>query len=230
MMDSAPTIMSESSSDTEPDLEDELCQLYPLPAPVSPVSTVPSLRHVESPLSYPAPVVPIDSSTVASVRSPGTMDAFPTYAGLSGPDLPTSRRSSDVLGYLPMTSPVTPQRPEGPLSLLGSGTRTLGEPGSLDSLLAYDNLILDGAADLTQLALPLVPLPGDLQLLAETALGQLPASTHLSLQPGRVHLLFLRHQTYPGRDHFIHTVLRLTLGTPLNSSGPAGLPVPHDLL
>ena len=43
-MDSEPAIMSESSSDTEPDLEDELCQIQPLPAPVSPVLTVRPIR------------------------------------------------------------------------------------------------------------------------------------------------------------------------------------------
>ena len=181
-LDSEPAIMF--SSDTGPDLEDELRQLQPLPAPVSPVSTVQSLRQVESLSSYPTLAVPIVSSTVTLVQSPGTMDTFPTYAGLSGPDLPTSGRSSDAPGYLPMTLPVTPQCPEGPLSLLGLGTPTLGERGSLDSLLAYDISILNSAADLTQLALPLVPLSGDLQLLAKAALGQLPVLTHPSPQPG----------------------------------------------
>ena len=77
------------------------------------------------------------------------------YAGLSGPDLPTHGRASDVPGYLPMTSPISPQRLKGPLSLLGLDTPALEEPGSLDSLLDKDNSILDNAADLTQLALPL---------------------------------------------------------------------------
>ena len=43
MIVSEPGVMSEFSSDMEPDLEDKLRQLQPLPAPVSPVSTVPSL-------------------------------------------------------------------------------------------------------------------------------------------------------------------------------------------
>ena len=109
------------------------------------------------------------------MQSSETMDTFPTYAGLSGQELPKSRRCSDALRYLPMTSPVTPQRPEAPLSLLGSGTPALGEPGFLDSFLAYNISILDDAANLMQLAL--VSLPGDLHLLAETALGQRPVST-----------------------------------------------------
>ena len=67
--------------------------------------------------------------------------------------------------------------------LLGLGTTTLEEPGCLDSLLAYDILILDKAGTLMQLALPLVPLPGDLHLLADTALGQHPVSTPLSPRP-----------------------------------------------
>ena len=215
--------MSEFFSDAEPDLEDKFRQVQPLPAPVSPVSTVPSLRKVESPSNYPALAVPIVSSTVASVRSPGTMDAFPMYAGLSRSELLMPRQSPDAPGYFPMTSPVTPQRPEGSVSLLGSETPTLWEPGSLDSLLAYDISILDSAADLTQLALPLVPLPGDLQLLVETALSQLPVSTHLSPLPGRVHLLFLRCQICPGRDRSIHSVLRLTLWIPPLT--PVDLPV-----
>ena len=120
-MDSEPAIMSEFSSDVDPYLEDELRQVQPLPAPMSLVSSVPSLQQVETPSNYPATAVPIVFSTVALVRSPGTMDAFLTYAGLYRLDLPTPRRSLDAPGYLPMTSPVTPQRPEGSLSLLGSG-------------------------------------------------------------------------------------------------------------
>ena len=86
IMDSELAIISEFSSDEDLDLEDELLQVQPLSAPVSPASTVPSLRQVESPSNYNAPAVPIVSSTVASVRSPGTMVAFPTFAGLSGPE------------------------------------------------------------------------------------------------------------------------------------------------
>ena len=63
MVVSEPGVMSEFSSDTEADLEDELRQLQPLPAPVSPVSTVPSLRRTESPSSYPSPAVPVISAT-----------------------------------------------------------------------------------------------------------------------------------------------------------------------
>ena len=93
MVVSEPGVMSQFSSDTEADLEDDLRQLQPLPAPVSPVSTVLSLRQAQSPASYPSPAVPVISatatSTVTLVRSSGMMDAFPTYTGLSGPDLPT---------------------------------------------------------------------------------------------------------------------------------------------
>ena len=152
---------------------------------------------MESPSSYPAPAVPVISATATStvtsslVRSSGTMDVFPTYAGLSGLDLPTLGRVADVPGYLPMTSPVMTQRPEGPVSFLGLETPTLEEPGSLDSfprLLQFD----PNAADLMQLALPLVPLAGDLQILADTALGQRPVWTHLSPQPGpRSSIVFL---------------------------------------
>ena len=82
---------------------------------------------MESSSSYPALAVPVISSkatsTVTSMRSSGTMDAFPPYAGLSGPDLPTPRRALE--------------------------TPTLEGPGSLDSLLAYDISILENVADLT---------------------------------------------------------------------------------
>ena len=77
-----------------------------------------------------------------------------------------------------MTSPVTPQRP---LLLDGLETPTLGGPGSLDSLLAYNISLLENATDL---APPLVPLPGDLQLLADTALEQRLELTPLSPRPG----------------------------------------------
>ena len=82
------------------------------------------------PASSLIPTVPVGSSSTTSsvtlVRPSATMDAFPPYAGLSGPDLPTLSRASDVPGYLPMTSPVTPQRP---LLLDGLETPTLGGAG-----------------------------------------------------------------------------------------------------
>ena len=125
---------------------------------------------MESPSSYPAPAVPVVSSAVSSVlvpsgqertvRSSGTIDTFPTYV-----------QSPGEPGYLLVTSPVSPQFPEDSLPLLGSESFTPGAPGSLDSLLAYDISLLDSAADLTQLA---VPLPGDLQLLADAALERHP--------------------------------------------------------
>ena len=142
MLVSEPVVMSQFSSDSEADLEDELRQLQTLLAPVSMVSTVSSLRRVESPSSYPAPAVPVNSSTATStvtlVRSSETMDTFSPYAGLSGSDLPMPSWALDVPAYLPMTSPVMPQRPEGPLLLPGLETTTVEGPGSLDSLLAYD--------------------------------------------------------------------------------------------
>ena len=51
---------------------------------------------------------------------------------------------------------------------------------SLEIFLAYDILLLDSAADQPQLAVPLLPLPGDLQLLADAAHERLPASAHHS--------------------------------------------------
>ena len=66
MIVSEPGVMSEFSSHTEADLEDKFSWLQPLPAPVLPLSTVLSLRRVESPSSYPAPAVPVISSTATS--------------------------------------------------------------------------------------------------------------------------------------------------------------------
>ena len=88
-------------------------------------------------------------------------------------------------GYLPVTSPVTPHLSDGLLLLLVSESLTPGPPVSLEYFLAYDILLLDSAADLPQLAVPLLPPPDDLQLLADAALNQLPVSTHhsLSLEP-----------------------------------------------
>ena len=83
MVDSEPAVMSEFSSDTDPDMEDELCRFQPLPAPVLPTnasmrmvespshypaSTNASMRMVESPSHYPASAVPVVSSAVSSVR------------------------------------------------------------------------------------------------------------------------------------------------------------------
>ena len=97
----------------EEDLEDELRQLQPLPASVSPVFTVSSLPRVELPSNFSAPAVPVGSltaaSSVTSVCPSATMDTFRPYAGLSGPDLPMPSRDADVPGYLPITSLVTPQ-------------------------------------------------------------------------------------------------------------------------
>ena len=59
MLGPEPGVMSMSSNESEADLEDELRQLQPLPAPVSQVSTVLSLRWVESPSNYQAPAVAV---------------------------------------------------------------------------------------------------------------------------------------------------------------------------
>ena len=53
------------------------------------------------------------------------------------------------------TSPVTPPFSEGLVPL------PLGAPASLDSLLAYDITLLDHDADLSLVAVPLLPLPDD---------------------------------------------------------------------
>ena len=132
---------------------------------------------------------------------------------------PTPGRASDVPGYLRMTSPVSPHRPEGPLLFPGLETPTLEEQGSLDILRAYDILILENAADLMQLALPLVPLPGDLQILADTALGQRPVSAPLSPRPGP------NSSIVPPMPDLLQEGPFDPYCTPADT-----LPVPHDLL
>ena len=113
---------------------------------------------------------------------------------------------------------------------LGLETPTLEEPGSLDNLLAYDISILDNAADLTQLALLLVPLPGDLQLLADTTLGQRPVSTPLPPRPGPSSLIVPPMPDLSLEGPFDLYCAPADTGNPHDSDGHAGLPVSHDLL
>ena len=94
MRDSEPAIMCEFSSDTDPDLEDELCRFQPLQAAVSPLSTTSVMGVMTSPSRYLAPAVPVVPSAVSSARVspepireeyfPGTLCVFPTY--VSFPD------------------------------------------------------------------------------------------------------------------------------------------------
>ena len=103
-------IMSEFSSDTDPDLEDAICRFQPLQAAVSPLSTTSIVRVMTSPSRYPAPAVPVVPSAASSMRvspapireeySPGTLDVFPTYFP-----------STDISLYVPATSLVTPVQP-----------------------------------------------------------------------------------------------------------------------
>ena len=85
-----------------------------------------------------------------------TLDAFPTYEQCPG-----------VQGYLPVTSPVTPRLTDDPLPRLVPECFMPGPPGSLEDFLAYDVSLLDSAADLPQLAIPLLPLPGDLHIFPD---------------------------------------------------------------
>ena len=75
--------MSEFSSDTDPDMEDELCRFQPLQAALSPQSTTIEMGMMTSPSHYPAPAVPVVPSAVSYARvspelsreaySPGTL-------------------------------------------------------------------------------------------------------------------------------------------------------------
>ena len=86
MADSEPAIMSEFSSDTDPDIEDELCRFQPLQAPVSPLSTT-TVGVMASPARYLAPALPVVPSPVSFARVPhgpvwevyssGELDMFP---------------------------------------------------------------------------------------------------------------------------------------------------------
>ena len=103
MIVSEPRAMSEFSSDMEADLKDKLRQLQPLLAPVSPVSTVSSLRWAELPLSYPALAVSVISTmatlAVTSMRSSGTMDTsrhMPAYPDRTCPCLDKFRMCRDT--------------------------------------------------------------------------------------------------------------------------------------
>ena len=128
---------------------------------MSPVSTNAYMGVMESPSHYLAPAVPVVPSAVSYARvSPGRdrevssslmLDVFIVY-----------EKSPDTLYYLPATSPVTPPFSEGSLPLLGPESFPLGAPASMDSLLAYDITLQDSDANLLQLAVPLLPLSGDL--------------------------------------------------------------------
>ena len=79
------------------------------------------------------------------------------------------------------------------MPLLGPESLPLGAPASLDSLLAYDITLLDRDADLSLVAVPLLPLPDDSQLLPDTALERHPVSAGRPSppKPGRGHLCLL---------------------------------------
>ena len=66
MGDSEPAIMSEFSSNTNPDMEDELCQFQPLQVAVLPLSTTTEMEVIASPSHYPAPAVLVVPSAVSS--------------------------------------------------------------------------------------------------------------------------------------------------------------------
>ena len=120
MGDSEPAIMSEFSSDTDPDMRDVLCRFQQLQAAVSPLSTTTEMGVITSPSQYLAPAVPVVPSAISSARvslepvrevySPGTLDVFPTY-----------EPSPDTSLYVPATSPVTPALSEGPVQLISDG-------------------------------------------------------------------------------------------------------------
>ena len=164
MIDEEPAVISVYSSDSDPDLSEELCQFRPLNGPLSPVPSDVSLGVVESPSHYPTPAEPVVLSAVSSVQiSPNrvredcssvTLDVYPVY-----------EVSTNTTYYVPTISPVTPQIPEGSLLPPGPESLPLGAPASLDSLLAYDITLLDRDTDLSLLAVPLLPLPDDLLLL-----------------------------------------------------------------
>ena len=128
MGNSEPAIMSEFSSDTNPDMEDELCQFQPLQVAVLPLSTTTEMEVIASPSHYPAPAVPVVPSAVSSaqvspepvreVYSHGTPDIFLTY-----------EPSPDTSLYVPATSPVTPALSEGHVQFLGTESLSPGGGG-----------------------------------------------------------------------------------------------------
>ena len=183
--DSEPAVMSEFSSDTDPDLEDELCRFQPLQAAVSPLSTTSIMGVMTSPSRYPAPVVPPCPpqlplrGPIREEYSPGTLDVFPTYVP-----------SPDISLYVLVTSPVTPVQP------LDIEFLSPGGPASIDNLLAGDSSLMDRDQNLPLLPLPLLPLPNHFGLLQDTAsvvgLSQLDTGTC----PGRGLLMYTApHQT-----------------------------------
>ena len=63
-----PAVISVHSTDSDPDLSEELCQFRPFSGPLSPVPSDVSLDVVESPSHYPAPAEPVVLYVVSSVQ------------------------------------------------------------------------------------------------------------------------------------------------------------------
>ena len=101
------------------------------------------------------------------MSSSATLDVFPVHG-----------QSPDTSYYVPATSLVTPPFSEGLLDFL-----PLGAPASLDSLLTNDITLLGRDADLLLLAVHLLPLPDNFQLLPDTALERHPVSAGLPSPP-----------------------------------------------
>ena len=171
-VDPESAVMPTHSSVSDPDLVDELCQLQPLYVP-APVSASVSVGVVESPSHYPVPAEPVMLYVVSSAqvspnqvrkeRASVTLDVFPVYE-VSRIRRITSRR-------------LRRRRLHSRRARCLSRVRNLfqdllGAPASLDSLLVYDITFLDRDIDLSLLAVPLLPLPDDLQLLPATVSEQ----------------------------------------------------------
>ena len=131
LVGSEPGVMSVFSSDTDPDIADELCHFQPLLAsvsPVSPVSAGTSPEVMVSPSNYPARDVPVVRSSV----SPGAGVSRPSRAGSFFSD---PRRFSgvwDISGYIIQYSGYfagDTSIPGGLVASLGSGVSSPGGSG-----------------------------------------------------------------------------------------------------
>ena len=95
-----------------------------------------------------------------------TLDVYPVY-----------EVSPDSTGYVPVTTPVTP--PSSEVLLLPPAPESLppGAPVSLNGVVACDITLLNRSADLSLLAIPLLPLPDGMLLVPVMASDQPSTST-----------------------------------------------------
>ena len=210
MGDSEPAIMSEFSSDTDPDMEDELCRFQPLQAPVSPLSTTTSVggwRRRRIILRRRCPSCPQQSPLRGGLLNRsgmctllGCLTCFWFMNSLRIRRCTSQRRRRLLLhSRRALCSSWKPS--------LFRGVRRLWIASSLMTLPCW---IGTRTCRCCRSRCSLCQMTSDSYRIQPwgSALSRLMAC-HIR---NRVPMLFLLQQTCPGRGLSMHTLLRLTLG------------------